>query len=608
MADNYRVLTRTYRPQTFDDIVSQEHVSSTLKNAIKQNRISHAYMFCGPRGVGKTTMARVLARTLNEIDASVDGESLSQTLNVVEIDAASNNKVEDVHHLREVVRVPPQSGKYKVFIIDEVHMLSKSAFNALLKTLEEPPPHAIFIFATTEPHKVLPTILSRVQRFDFKRISVDEIVEQLRNVCENEGISIDDESLHVIAKKADGALRDALGLMDQAIAFCGNEITYSQITQALNIVGNDQLFEFSDAVSNQNSERGLLLIDHLLKDGVDILEFLVSLTSHFRNLYVAHQDKQMHLVEATPETKQRYQKTAQLFSEDDLLRMLHIVSDAQTKIRDVQQPRVHFEILMLKLVHMSRIKNLQALLDEAAQLKKNSRNPVAAERAPQKKKSDEESSLNGHSKEKNQDEESPQSAPRKPEKSIAGENETTTEPQKDSPQPAQNTQTEVAQEDEDVDELLMGKPSLGYVKGISTTNGVKQKKSAQKKEVQKRSLQGIEDVEDCWNDYLDLLKSKVQYLLFEQMNRLRLKDLKGSEVLVSASDEFARKLIHENQQTLSSLFKEQNGVFVRFKCIVERAKKKESEQLNPYERFRELQKKDSQLRSIVEIFGAEFEY
>ncbi|NBC66030.1 MAG: DNA polymerase III subunit gamma/tau, partial [Bacteroidetes bacterium] len=259
MADNYRVLTRTYRPQTFDDIVSQEHVSSTLKNAIKQNRISHAYMFCGPRGVGKTTMARVLARTLNEIDASVDGESLSQTLNVVEIDAASNNKVEDVHHLREVVRVPPQSGKYKVFIIDEVHMLSKSAFNALLKTLEEPPPHAIFIFATTEPHKVLPTILSRVQRFDFKRISVDEIVEQLRNVCANEGITIDDESLHVIAKKADGALRDALGLMDQAIAFCGNEITYSQITQALNIVGNDELFEFTDAVSKQNAEQGLLL-------------------------------------------------------------------------------------------------------------------------------------------------------------------------------------------------------------------------------------------------------------------------------------------------------------------------------------------------------------
>lgn len=609
MADNYRVLTRTYRPQTFDDIVSQEHVSSTLKNAIKQNRISHAYMFCGPRGVGKTTMARVLARTLNEIDSSVDGESLSQTLNVVEIDAASNNKVEDVHHLREVVRVPPQSGKYKVFIIDEVHMLSKSAFNALLKTLEEPPPHAIFIFATTEPHKVLPTILSRVQRFDFKRISVDEIVKQLRRVCEKEGISIDDESLHVIAKKADGALRDALGLMDQAIAFCGNEITYSQITQALNIVGNDQLFEFTDAVSNQNAEQGLLLIDQLLKDGVDILEFLVSLTSHFRNLYVAHQDKQMHLVEATPETKQRYQKTAQLFTEDDLLRMLHIVSDAQSKIRDVQQPRVHFEILMLKLVHMSRIKNLQTLLDEAAQLKKKSNNRVTTESSDQKEQPEEKSSLNGYSKEKNQGKEPSKPTQQQPETAVAGKNEMKQETKTESVEPVQKSETEVAeQEDEDLDELLMGKPSLGYVKGISTSNGVKKKKTTKKKEVQKRSLQGVEDIEDCWNDYLNLLKNKVQYLLFEQMNRVRLKDLKGSEVIVSASDEFARKLIHENQQTLTTLFKEQNGVFVRFKCVVERVKKKESEQLNPYERFRELQKKDSQLRSIVEIFGAEFEY
>jgi DNA polymerase III subunit gamma/tau len=207
----------------------------------------------------KTTMARVLARSINHIDDNVDGEALSQTLNVVEIDAASNNKVEDVHHLREIVRVPPQSGNYKIFIIDEVHMLSKAAFNALLKTLEEPPPHAIFIFATTEPHKVLPTILSRVQRFDFKRISVDEIVSRLKEICTKEGITIDDESLHTIAKKADGALRDALGLMDQAIAFCGMKIAYAQLVQALNVVGNDQLFEFTQAVSERSSQTGLLL-------------------------------------------------------------------------------------------------------------------------------------------------------------------------------------------------------------------------------------------------------------------------------------------------------------------------------------------------------------
>src|SRR5690625_1053555 len=241
MSSTYRALSRKYRPKKFNDVVSQNHVSSTLQNAIRQNRLSHAYMFCGPRGVGKTTMARVLARTINQIDESIDGESLSRTLNVIEMDAASNNKVEDIHHLREVVRVPPQSGTYKVFIIDEVHMLTRQAFNALLKTLEEPPPHAIFIFATTEPHKVLPTILSRVQRFDFKRITVEEIVSRLEVICMEEGITIDRESIYTISKRADGALRDALSLMDQAIAFCGLNITYDELIIPYHIERSDQL-------------------------------------------------------------------------------------------------------------------------------------------------------------------------------------------------------------------------------------------------------------------------------------------------------------------------------------------------------------------------------
>jgi len=270
MSGTYRALTRKYRPATFDDIVSQEHVSSTLKNAIEKDRLAHAYMFCGPRGVGKTTMARVLARTINNVSGDVDGESLGNTLNIIEIDAASNNKVEDVHRVRESVRIPPQNGRYKVYIIDEVHMMSKSAFNALLKTLEEPPPHAIFIFATTEPHKVLPTILSRVQRFDFRRIRVSEIVEHLREVAKDEGISIDEESLHVIAKKADGALRDALGLMDQAIAFCGDSISHQDLLKALNVVGTDRLFELTRHVIDKDSASGMTLLNHLVQEGHDL--------------------------------------------------------------------------------------------------------------------------------------------------------------------------------------------------------------------------------------------------------------------------------------------------------------------------------------------------
>jgi len=370
MSDNYRALTRTYRPTSFDDIVSQKHVSNTLKNAIKKNRLAHAYMFCGPRGVGKTTMARVLARTVNQIDQDVDGESLNQTLNVVEIDAASNNSVDDIRDLRERVRIPPQNGRYKIYIVDEVHMLSKSAFNALLKTLEEPPDHVIFIFATTEPHKVLPTILSRVQRFDFKRISVDEIVERLNQVAHDQGINIDEESLHVIAKKADGALRDALGLMDQAIAFCGDNIEHEELLRALNVVSTERMFDFMDAVQHQDASQGLELINELLQQGYDIQEYLVGLTEHLRNLYVAKSSAKMHLVEASPDTKQRYQKSAKDFSEDDLMRMLHIISEAQYKLKEAHQPKIQFEITLLKLIHMERTDNLNTLLGQLEELKK----------------------------------------------------------------------------------------------------------------------------------------------------------------------------------------------------------------------------------------------
>ena len=371
MSDTYRALTRTYRPTSFDDIVSQEHVSSTLKNAIKKNRLAHAYMFCGPRGVGKTTMARVLARTVNEIDREMDGEALNQTLNIIEIDAASNNKVDDIRDLRERVRIPPQNGRYKIYIIDEVHMLSKSAFNALLKTLEEPPDHVIFIFATTEPHKVLPTILSRVQRFDFKRISIEEIVKRLANVARDEGIHIDEESLHVIAKKADGALRDALGLMDQAIAFCGTDIAHEELLKALNVVSTDRMFEFMKAVEQHDASTGLELINSLLQEGYDIQEYLVGLTEHLRNLYVATSSAKMHLVEASPHLKQRYKGAATAFSEDDLMRMLHTVSEAQFKIKDAQQPKIQLEITLLKLINMERSRELNSLLQELRDLKKN---------------------------------------------------------------------------------------------------------------------------------------------------------------------------------------------------------------------------------------------
>ncbi len=624
MADNYRALTRKYRPQSFDDIVSQDHVSSTLKNAISQNRISHAYMFCGPRGVGKTTMARVLARTINQIDNSVDGESLNQTLNIVEIDAASNNKVEDVHQLRETVRVPPQNGRYKVFIIDEVHMLSKQAFNALLKTLEEPPPYAIFIFATTEPHKVLPTILSRVQRFDFKRISVNEIVERLKGICKTEQISIDDESLHIIGKKADGALRDALGLMDQAIAFCGTNIEHQELLQALNVVGHDQLFDYTDAVQSRDSNRGLELIDSLIKNGADIQEYLVSLTEHLRNLYVAKQTDKMYLVEATPDTKARYRESAAAFSEEDLMRMLHLVSEAQVKIKEVQQPRVHFEILMLKLIHMSRSNEIGRLIHELEQLKKNDSSQIIPGSSPgltsrggseslPSPKSEPEPDPSGQ-KHRAPDNEQPGVKPVTPDagpitEAREPETENTPPPSHKNRVPAPSDTHENFPEEEP-DDFLSIRPSLGFKKGVSSSNGEGEKNRPQPaaQTTEAKNLSTLEEVEGCWKTFLNKVKDEAPQLLYFQILRLQLKELRGTDLHVSADTEFAVKMVEENQQMLSSLFKECTGTFIRISCRVENSGKKEKKVISPYERFKEIQKEDPHLRKIVELFGAELEY
>ncbi|NBC25946.1 MAG: DNA polymerase III subunit gamma/tau [Bacteroidetes bacterium] len=654
MPQNYRALTRTYRPQSFEDIVSQEHVSNTLKNAIKQDRLSHAYMFCGPRGVGKTTMARVLARTINSIDTEVDGESLNQTLNVVEIDAASNNKVDDIHHLRESIRIPPQNGRYKVFIVDEVHMLSKAAFNALLKTLEEPPAHAIFIFATTEPHKVLPTILSRVQRFDFKRISVDEIVSRLQAICKKEGIMMDEESLHVIAKKADGALRDALGLMDQAIAFCGEEIQYNELIKALNVVGGEQLFRFLAAVENKDADAGLKLVDELMRAGVDIQEFLSALTEHLRNLYVALNSSRMYLVDATADTKQRYAESAKAFSEEDLMRMLHMVSESQMKIRDVQQPRVHFEILMLKLIHMNRSKELNALIEELHHVKKNGRIQVA-DTSPEDRDhqdQDEESPVDaepasdaGDSRDENSSMDDAPAVREDPgadrleeaEHSTRGDGKETGDEAEAEGSPDIRAENEVKNDpesskshtsgsaggakngaehsdDSEMDDFMMVKPALGFAEGISSTRGVRKEEGAvdtlteeHEPESEPVELSGVEDVEKHWDVIKEEVKKSAPHMLYYQLLRVQLKDLEGVKLTVSADSEFATNMFDENQELLSDIMKRVLGVRIRINCIVERSEKKK-ETKSPYERFKELQKKDPHLKSVVELFGAELDY
>ncbi len=375
----YLVTARKYRPQTFDELVAQEHVAETLKNAIRLNRLAHAYLFSGPRGVGKTTAARILAKAINctapEEERRDGAEPCRQcescrsfeegrSMSIFEIDAASNNKVEDVRELRESVRVPPQGSRRKVYIIDEVHMLSNAAFNALLKTLEEPPPHVLFIFATTEPHKVLPTILSRCQRFDFRRIPVPDIVARLETICENEEITADEASLMLIARKGDGALRDSLSVFDQSISLCGTDLQYAELAQALGVVDVDLFFGVTSNILDHDSAAMLHLVDGVVRAGHDLQEFLGGLAEHIRNLLVGCTTGRAELIEATEALRHRYLEESARFREPDLLRLLTITAEAESALRSSLQPRLNVELALLKMAALTRTTDLRSILDQ----------------------------------------------------------------------------------------------------------------------------------------------------------------------------------------------------------------------------------------------------
>jgi len=384
---HYLVAARKYRPNRFDELVAQEHVTSTLKNALQLDRLAHAYLFSGPRGVGKTTAARILAKAINcttPLDEREDAEpcrtcdscqsfEAGRSLNVFELDAASNNGVDDIRDLREKVRIPPQGNRKKVYILDEVHMLSKAAFNALLKTLEEPPPHALFIFATTEPHKVLPTILSRCQRFDFRRIPVSEIVSHLAYICEEEGITADEASLMLLARKGDGALRDALSAFDQAVSLCGTTLVYEELAEALGVVGIDNYFQVTERMAARDSAGMLRLVNRLVSAGYDLQEFLSGLAEHLRNLTVACTMDDATLIEASSTVQARYAEAAAAFQEATLLRALMIVDDTEDKIRDSRQPRLKLELALLKMAALGHAADLRDTLQQLTRLEKLAR-------------------------------------------------------------------------------------------------------------------------------------------------------------------------------------------------------------------------------------------
>ena len=356
----YIVSARKYRPDSFGTLIGQDNIAQTLKNSILRGQLAHAYLFCGPRGVGKTTTARIFAKMINCSDPSEDMEPCGKCESCLsfaegrsycihELDAASNNGVDDIKALMDQVRVPPQVGRYSVYIIDEVHMLSQAAFNAFLKTLEEPPAHAIFILATTEKHKILPTILSRCQTYDFNRITVDNIVKNLRMVASSEGVSIDDESLHVIAHKADGAMRDALTIFDQTVAFCGTDVRYQDVLRNLNVLDYEYSFSLVDAFLQGDYPKALMTFDEVLTKGFNALHFVAALSSHMRDLIVSRSGGLEALLELPDSLKKRYKEQSERCSLPFLYEALSITTQCESGYRASVNPRLHIEFALMRL-------------------------------------------------------------------------------------------------------------------------------------------------------------------------------------------------------------------------------------------------------------------
>ncbi|MBZ4033688.1 DNA polymerase III subunit gamma/tau [Flavobacterium sp. 17A] len=349
--EQFVVSARKYRPQTFKDVVGQKAITNTLLNAIETNHLASALLFTGPRGVGKTTCARILARKINQ--PGYDDPTEDFAFNVFELDAASNNSVDDIRSLIDQVRIPPQTGQYKVYIIDEVHMLSSAAFNAFLKTLEEPPKHAIFILATTEKHKILPTILSRCQIFDFKRITVKDAKEHLADVAESQGINFEDDALHIIAQKADGAMRDALSIFDRVVSYCGTNLTRQAVTENLNVLDYETYITITDLLLENEIPNLLLAYNDILAKGFDGHHFIAGLASHFRDLLVSKTPSTIALLEVGEQAQQMYHTQSQKCSQEFLLKGIDIANDCDLKYKLSQNQRLLVELCLMQLASIN---------------------------------------------------------------------------------------------------------------------------------------------------------------------------------------------------------------------------------------------------------------
>lgn len=608
------VSARKYRPHRFEDVVGQSHVTNTLKNALRNDHLAHAFLFCGPRGVGKTTCARILAKVLNCKNIGEDFEPCNTcdscqsfnenaSFNITELDAASNNSVEHIRALIEQVRFQPQQGKYKVFIIDEVHMLSQQAFNAFLKTLEEPPSYAIFILATTEKHKIIPTILSRCQIFDFKRIQVPDMVTHLEAICATEDIQADPEALHIVAQKADGALRDALSIFDRIAAFSGKEIIYQDVIDNLNVLDYDYYFKFVDALLVEDMSTVMLTFDEILKKGFDPDIFLNGLSEHLRNLLVAKDPQTIELLTLSEGLQQRYLEQAAKTSSTFLLTALNLANDCDIHYKTARNKRLHVEMSLIKMTYIQRavdISNGTASLPEKKRPDERSApEPVKISASKAADTTSKEENTSSSATKEIQEPENPayqngETVKASPAEFTTKEVETLT-----SASPVQNgTSQEVRTAS------VAAMPKLGDMDKM--LQQLREEEAKEVKPVAKYEL-NQENLDIIWKEYVSRVEQdSVRNLL--QNAALQLKDktitaLVGSKLVEGA--------IREEADIIHQIRKDFADPDLIFSIVIDKSKapkvKKKAAPMSDKEKLRAMYEKNPEIKTLADKFGLRFD-
>ena len=569
----YTVSALKYRPSSWETIIGQDNISTTLRQAIESNQLAQAYLFCGPRGVGKTSTARLFAK---EINLKHDPKLEDFTYNIYELDAASNNQVDDIRNLNDQVRIPPQLGKYKVYIIDEVHMLSQSAFNAFLKTLEEPPPHTIFILATTEKHKIIPTILSRCQVYDFHRISIPNMVLHLEEIAKKEGFRTEKEALHIIADKADGALRDALSCFDLMVNFTNGNVTYKEVVKNLNILDHDYYFKFTDFIFKNLIHDSLLLYNEISSKGFDGRLFLVGLASHFRNLMISKDDRTIKILEHTEETIEKFRSQASELTNDYLTELLTFTNEADSLYKTSQNQRLHVEILIMKLCSIGAQKKKSKYL-EAPILAPNS-DKITVDNSPE----------------------------------VAKEN---IEKQA-IPIPAKSINT--VQEDVKT-EIIRPKSSLSSKKRLTTASisGIRKKinddSNAQVEDDKKQDLSSSRFSQtllvEKWNQYAELRKKEGKMGLYTTLTKTKpILDDDFSIVFIIDSEVQKIEFQTESQLLLDFLRLELKNGLIQLNLQITESDSPKLTQLTSRERFFQMAEDNPDLHNFKEVFDLDIEY